>query len=311
LSDALGAQWEEQTAVYDLAAYDLYVKNDFITVTISKTGGEVLSARGADGVEYMWRGDSKYWSGRSPHLFPITGRLFEDRYTVADKAYSLERHGFFRRMELRLAEYGLEYLLLRTENEKTLYRRYPFRWEAELEYCLEGPTLRVIFRVSNLGRKTMRFAYGGHPGFAVPLIGGLAFEDYYLQFDPSTEPYMIGLSKDGLVEGPEARFALNGGGRLELRHRLFDKDAIFLRGSGENVTLKSDLDAHGVSVSYPGMKFLGIWHTPQTDAPFVCVEPWTSMPARQGVVEDLELKDDMISLGGHDTYQNEWSMTFL
>ena len=29
---------------------------------------------------------------------------------------------------------------------------------------------------------------------------------------------------------------------------------------------------------YPDMPYLGIWHDAQTDAPFVCIEPWCGLP---------------------------------
>ena len=49
-------------------------------------------------------------------------------------------------------------------------------------------------------------------------------------------------------------------------------------------------------VSYPDMKYIGFWHKPFTEAPFVCIEPWTSVPAYDSVIDKLETKRDMIHL---------------
>ena len=46
--------------------------------------------------------------------------------------------------------------------------------------------------------------------------------------------------------------------------------------------------AKEICVTYPNMTYLGIWHMPKTDAPYICIEPWSSLPSRKNVVEDLE-----------------------
>ena len=42
-----------------------------------------------------------------------------------------------------------------------------------------------------------------------------------------------------------------------------------------------------VTVSYPDMDYIGFWHATLTEAPYVCIEPWSSLPSRQDIVEDL------------------------
>ena len=64
-----------------------------------------------------------------------------------------------------------------------------------------------------------------------------------------------------------------------------------------------------MTVSYPDMRYLGIWHKPKSDAPYVCIEPWTSLPSVDGEVDDLETKADMETLESMEIYRNEWSIT--
>ncbi len=47
---------------------------------------------------------------------------------------------------------------------------------------------------------------------------------------------------------------------------------------------------------------------PKTDAPYVCIEPWTSLPSRQDVVEEFSCKSDMIQLEPGKTYENTWAI---
>ena len=42
-----------------------------------------------------------------------------------------------------------------------------------------------------------------------------------------------------------------------------------------------------------GLPYLGIWHMPHTDAPYVCIEPWSSLPSRKDVIEDLETQENL------------------
>ena len=74
------------------------------------------------------------------------------------------------------------------------------------------------------------------------------------------------------------------------------------------VTLKSRKSDKFVRMEYPKMKFLGIWHKPQTTAPYICIEPWTSLPAYDGKVDDLETKNEMTVLGAGESYDNEFKI---
>lgn len=41
------------------------------------------------------------------------------------------------------------------------------------------------------------------------------------------------------------------------------------------------------------MPFVGFWHTPKTDAPFLCIEPWANLPSKEGKIEDLTQKENI------------------
>jgi galactose mutarotase-like enzyme len=84
-----------------------------------------------------------------------------------------------------------------------------------------------------------------------------------------------------------------------------------LEDTGGRVALKNRRSDYGVEMAYPDMKYLGLWHTPHTDAPFVCIEPWTSLPSRDGVIEDLSAQENLIALSAGDEYRNTWSITIL
>ena len=71
------------------------ISNDKLRVQISDLGAELQSVVNlADGCEYIWQGDAKYWGDRAPTLFPICGRFFGGKYTYRGKTYEMGSHGF-------------------------------------------------------------------------------------------------------------------------------------------------------------------------------------------------------------------------
>lgn len=143
----------------------------------------------------------------------------------------------------------------------------------------------------------------------MPLEEGKDFTDYRLTFSRPCRPWQVQLSSDYMISGQETPFPLEGGDTLRLRHDLFHHDAIIFHHMDRTVTLSAGPGTRGVTVSFPQMSYLGVWHTPDTDSPFVCLEPWVSLPSRQGIVEDLTQQDGLVRLAPGERYANRWSIT--
>ena len=287
------------------------ISNDQIEVTVSDVGAELMSIKSLkDGTEFLWQGDPAFWAGRAYNLFPICGRLAEGRYTFRGETYEMNLHGFVRKSTLDatvLARDKIDFGLRSDERTKAMY---PFDFEYHICYSLVGSTVKMEISVINHTDSTMPFALGGHPGFNVPLAGAGAFEDWRLEFCPECEPVHVVFSDACLTTQERKPFPLEDGKILRLRHDLFDHDAVVLAGTSHRVSLKSDLSPHSVTVEVPdAMKYLGIWHAPKKEAPYVCIEPWTSLPAYDGRVDDLETKEDMFELSPLASYELIWTIT--
>ncbi|MEY8355692.1 hypothetical protein AALB39_20355 [Lachnospiraceae bacterium 54-53] len=157
----------------------------------------------------------------------------------------------------------------------------------------------------------MFFGVGGHPGFKVPFQQEERFEDYYLAFGEKHVSTRAGHTGSCFLSGMDKDFLLKDGYRLPLAHEMFDDDAIVLKNMADKVTLMSDKGGRKIEVSFPDMRYLGIWHMPRTKAPYICIEPWTSLPSRQDIIEDIQYKSDLIMLEAGKSYQNEWSISVL
>ena len=285
------------------------LKNDKLRLTVDTLGAQMMHIQSADGCEYLWQGDSAYWSGRAPVLFPFIGRLTNNRCKVAGVTYPMGIHGFAAACGFTCIEQGEDRVTLTLLANEETKRQYPFDFVFSVTYALQDNTIAVSYKVENKSPGVMPFALGGHPGFNVPLEEGERFEDYYLEFSQACLPDRVGFSPSVYLNGIDKRYPLRDDRVMDLRHQLFDEDAIILKNMCREVTLRSRRSGRAVKVTYPQMAYVGFWHMPKTDAPYVCIEPWTSLPARQDVVEELTCRSDMLQLPGGRVYENIWTIT--
>ena len=285
------------------------LKNGEMEVQVSSKGGELVSLRDADKTEYIWIGDARYWKRHAPQLFPCIGRLTNNQYSMDGALHEMGQHGFLRDYELTKVEESETSLHLQLQSDASTRQLYDREWIVDIFYTLCGKTLSVKFQVRNSDVRTMRFGYGIHPGFNVPLNPALRFEDYRLDFHEVSTPKQMELTERYTISGGMHDYALEEGRYLPLQHSLFDHDAIILKDMPHTVTLGSQKDEKKVTVAFPDMPYLGIWHAPKTDAPFVCIEPWSSLPSTDGVIDEFETKPDFTTVEPEQTYTNNWSIS--
>ena len=285
------------------------LKNSEMEVQVSSKGGELVSLRDAEQTEYIWIGDATYWKRHAPQLFPCIGRLTNNHYKMDGTLHEMGQHGFLRDYELTKVEESDVSLHLQLQSDASTRQLYDRDWTVDIFYSLCGKTLSVKFQVRNSDVRTMRFGYGIHPGFNVPLNPALRFEDYRLDFHEVSTPKQMELTERYTISGGMHDYTLEEGRYLPLQHSLFDHDAIILKDMPHTVTLGSQKDEKKVTVTFPDMPYLGIWHAPETDAPFVCIEPWSSLPSTDGVIDEFETKPDFITVEPEETYTNNWSIS--
>ncbi|MBQ7373370.1 MAG: aldose 1-epimerase family protein [Clostridia bacterium] len=269
------------------------IENQVFSVSVESKGAQLKSIFSKEtGIEYLWQGDEKYWMGRAYNLFPYVGRLAKGKYVVGGKEFAMDRHGFARGEEFSLLssdDLSMTFALKSNERTKAVY---PFDFTFLVKFTILNKSLTVTYKVVNDGNLTMYFGLGGHPGFNVPFDGG-EFEDYYIHFEKDCVPTQVFASEKGLITPKTAPYNLVDGKNIPLKHYLFDNDAIILTDVLKSVYLKGKGTDKAVKVSYPNMENLGFWHMPKTDAPFVCIEPWMTLPANEGEPEVLETKKNI------------------
>ena len=289
----------------------LTVQNKHISLKVDTMGAQMMELWSSDGIQYLWQGDPTYWRDRALNLFPFIGRLTSNSYMYLGKTYPMEIHGFAAAKEFTVIQQKEDILVLELRSDEKTKKSYPFDFSFQITYALNDNSVDITFGVRNMGQNTMPFGIGGHPGFNVPLVEGEKFEDYQIEFSCPCRPDRVGFSPAVYLNGHDEEYYLREGKYIDLRHDLFDDDAVILKNMAREVTLRSGISGRGVRVTYPDFPYLGIWHWPKTNAPYVCIEPWSSLPSRQDVVEEFSCKSDLIHLSANNTYKTTWSITVI
>jgi galactose mutarotase-like enzyme len=286
------------------------ILNDQISVTVSPVGGELHSILDIKtGIEYLWQGDRTYWGRRALNLFPFIGRLFQKTYTLQGVSYSPDIHGFLPNAEMELVSHDTDSCCFCLCESKETLAVFPYHFKFFISYRLVGRTLNIVFEVHNCSQETMYCGMGGHPGFNLPLEQGLTFEDYQIEFPAPCLPKLVELSPSVLNTGVRIPYPLEDGYRLPLSHDMFTQDAVVFAEMPRSVTLSSSMGHRKIKVDFPQMPYVGFWHKPNTDAPFLCIEPWSCLPGREGIVEELKDIQDLTAINAGDCYTNKWSIT--
>lgn len=284
------------------------IKNKKLTIKINSKGAELWSIKDKQGHEYLWQGDKNFWADRAINIFPYVARLTGGKYTLGGKEYRMGSHGFVKDLEFKVESQEENQITFLLKHSIYTLEQYPYQFNFRISYQIVETELKITYSVENMDKGSMYFGLGGHPGFNLPLDDQLEFEDYYLEFQDPTDLIQVGMSKDCFVSGEDKIIALKNGNMLPLTHDLFDNDAIILKEMPKEVILKSNKSTRRIKMTYPKMNYLGIWHTPGTKAPYICIEPWTSLPSRKDVVEDLAKQADLVLVEAGKTYNNSWTI---
>ncbi|RZI49108.1 aldose 1-epimerase family protein [Lactococcus kimchii] len=280
------------------------LKNDQLTVLVDTFGAEMHSIQHEE-IEYLWQADPKFWGRHAPVLFPIVGKLKNGKYHYAEKTYQMGGHGFARDNEFKVIKAEADELIFELRENEDSLNHYPFRFIFQVAYKLVGNKIKVRYMVQNKDEKFMNFGVGAHPAFNVPLKNG-SFEDYKLTISPAEKRTFIPLDPPSGTIKVDEKFEVEVQ-ELPLKHELFDKDALVYSSSDEmKVSLTNSLDNHGVTVTWKGMPYFGLWSPYPTEAPFVCIEPWCGIADDENTDGDLTTKFGINELAPEGKFSCEY-----
>ena len=271
-----------------------------IELVTKKEGAEIVSLK-FNGIERMHDG-KEYWNRISPVLFPIVGRLKDDKTIIEDKTYKMGQHGFARDMvfeEIGEHSYVLKY------NKETL-KKYPYKFELYISYEIFDKEVRVKYRVKNVDDKMIEFGLGAHPAFKCEYSTG----KYRLEFESTEDEIEVYQLDGGLVKTEKEnvrKFVREN--RVFLNENTFDNDAIiFDKLKSDRIYLKTETKTV-LAINFKDFPYLGVWS--KKGAPFICIEPWFSTADKVDSNGQFEEKDNLIELKPNQEFKAEFDIEFF
>lgn len=283
---------------------NIILKNNCLEVEINPFGAEIKKITDRDGNRLLHDGKS-FWNGTAPVLFPICGRLADDKYTVYGKEYTLEKHGFANSKTFAVEEKtDTSATFVITHDDETL-KSYPFEFELRIRYVITGAKLEVFYDIKNLGDKEMYFSIGAHEG--VKCDGALA--DTELVFEKEETLYTCEVDLDTCLMTGNSEKVCENTNVLPLKDDFFKIDAlVFKTLNSRGLTVVNKTTGRKVKAKFDGFSCLLIWSAPGAD--FICVEPWCGYPDELGKKVDFSEKFAIVSVGAGKTETKVHSLEF-
>ena len=275
------------------------IENKDFSLAVKEMGAELNSFKSKKtGFEFIWGGNTDIWYGQSPILFPIIGRLLDDKYRLNDKEYTMPKHGIVRKKPFKLidkTENSLKFI--QSDDEESL-KEYPYHFDLIVEFKITDNGLSVTHTVVNKNDCVMYYSFGAHPAFNCE-IGD------YLEFSENEELLTERIDHDSILI--EEKFPVNiDGNKLTITENLFDDDALILSGyKSQAISLKSNNHNRVVKFNFDS-PLLGIWAKP--GAPYVCIEPWWGVNDNYDKKDDLSQKRGIMALNPNEEKSFNWNI---
>ena len=244
---------------------------------------------------------------QSPILFPIVGKLKDNKAIIDDKVCEMGQHGFARDMKFEVVKdepNEKEYVL--KANEETL-KKYPYLFKLTVKYHVKDDTLTVSYEVENTDTKNIFFGIGAHPAFKCDY----STEKYYLEFEKEENEIGILQLEEGLISKARLKEEILDENRIYLTKDLFEKDAIIMQNIQSNKIYLKEVDKEepDLEFDFTGFPYLAIWS--KKGAPFVCIEPWYNTADYKESTGIFEEKQKIIGLNPKEKFKCKYKIKFF
>lgn len=250
------------------------LQNDQLSILVSEKGAELQSIKGADGKEYLWQADPKYWPRHSPILFPIVCSVNNETYRVDGHEYHLPRHGFARDAEFKLITQNERKATFALESSEDTKKVYPYDFTLSISYVLDGNRIGVIWHVHNTDTREIHFQIGGHPAFNIPNMKDGESQHGRIRLDNQEPMDALHSYGDGSHAMDEVPFIEAEDGIMEFSDNTWRNDSIKIHKCQlHRAELLNKAGKPEVTVEFR-TPVVAFWSPYDKQAPFVCIEPW-------------------------------------
>jgi galactose mutarotase-like enzyme len=185
---------------------------------------------------------------------------------------------------------------------------YPFRFQLEVRFALDGRTLSVTTHVRNLGDEDMPASFGYHPAFRWPLPFGQARSAHFIEFADDEPAPVRRLDSDGLLT-PARHPTPVSHRRVELNDALFQDDVIIFDQIRSRCVTYGASGGPRIRLSFADAPYLGVWTKPKAD--FICIEPWHGVSDAEGFSGDFRAKTGVFTVAAGAALPIKMTITLL
>jgi galactose mutarotase-like enzyme len=279
--------------------------NGRLSAVIKADGAELCSLRDADGVELLWQA-GPVWPRHAPVLFPIVGRLKDDRLLHDGASHRMTQHGFARDRRFTCLDHGPHVCRLSLADDAETRALYPFAFRLDITFALEDNSLFVRHLLSNPGDDVLPASLGAHPAFRWPLADGIPKDAHELEFNAG-EPAPVRRLDNGLLKAETFPSPVEGR-RLRLNESLFAEDALILDQTASTSVRYTAPGARTIEISWAGFKQLGLWSRSGGD--FLCIEPWYGFASPVDFDGDFAAKPGLLHIPPGQQRELSYRITF-
>ena len=277
-------------------ALSVTLVSDQLSADISTLGAELQRLTDRSGNDLQWSGDPAVWNGRAPILFPVIGLLENGEYRLDGKVYPMPKHGFARHSTFEIVARTAASATLRLSASAETRRIYPFDFQLDIAFTLDGATLSLTATIANLGAEPLPASFGFHPALRWPLPYGLPRADHRIVFaNPEPAPVRR-IDANGFLLPAREPTPVTGD-TLQLRDALFVADALIFDSLTSRAVRYGARTGPQIEVTFDDFSTLGVWTKPGAD--FICIEPWHGFSDPVGFAGDIRDKPGIFEIAPH------------
>lgn len=284
------------------------ISNESLRVSISTKGAEVQSIQDVNTQrEYIWSGDAQWWSGHSPILFPIVGGMWNGTCHIDGEEISIPKHGIVRRAEWTAIDIQPSQATFAINSTVASFKTFPFAFNLQVTYTLEGRKLTASFKVKNLSGCDLWFQLGGHPAINLPDWNESDAVDGYLKIEGKTD-HVLRAGEQGCLEPQQYNVPLNEQSLIPISVKTFSNEALIFDENQVKAAIVMDKNANPVARIESSAPVWLFWQPQGVHTPFVCCEPWYGLCDHQGFEGKVEERPYINCAHNGDTWEGYYAI---
>ena len=258
------------------------IENDLLKVSVTTFGAQICSVvRKCDNVEHMHNADKAVWGYHAPILFPFTGKLVGGKLEAKGGVYECGQHGFARLCEHTFVRQNSREIVMELRDSPETLAKWPYRFRLTTTVNLDGDCVTQRLTVENRDDEALSFGIGYHPAFRLPFDDRHTAGDYEFRFDTPQSPMCLTTHPHGLLTGSWYPLGKNTD-TIALDETTFANDSHCMFGlTAKTLGIYEKDTGRAVVCEIGKFPYTLIWSKPVWPVPFVCIEPWMSLPAAE------------------------------